>query len=342
MKDLLLAKKPLKVTIIGLGSVGGLIGARLAMTGHEVSAIARGETLSKVRENGLSIFEPSDIDNQGKHYFAPIKVVENSRDLPPQDVIIISVKGPALEEAIKHVPPILSDETIVISAMNGVPWWFFERPDFPLYGHQLETIDPNGTILSTIPAKHVIGGVVMWASSCPEPGVVKLNLGNKFTIGEALGGESFRLNEIAKIFEEASFDVTTTPSIHKEVWYKLWGNMTANPISAMTGATYDLLIADPLVMRFAYDCMEEAALIGKLIGCPIDQSGEKLMVEAGHRLGAFKTSMLQDAEHGRKIELDELIGAVREIGAKVKIPTPKIDALYGLVRLFGQMKGLYS
>lgn len=336
------AHQPKKITIVGLGSVGGLIGARLAIAGHEVSALARGRTLAAVREHGLTVKGPGNEAGAERSYVAPIRAVATTDSLGPQDVVVIAVKGPALRKITPSVRPLLHDETVVISAMNGTPWWFFERPDQPLAGHRLSSIDPDGLISSAIPVRHVIGGVVMWTSSCPEPGTVRLGLGNRFTLGEALGGASPRLQSIAHMFSSAGFDVATSSDIRKDVWYKLWGNMTANPISAMTGATYDRMLADPLVMRFAYDCMAEAATIGARIGCPIEQSGEQLMVEAGKRLGAFKTSMLQDVEAGRQLELDALLGSVREIGAAVNIPTPRIDALFALVRLHARTHGLYA
>lgn len=335
------APTPLKITIIGLGSVGGLIGARLARQGHDVSALARGETLHAVQRQGLRVLEPGDEPGTEQSYQVPIRALSSTTGLGPQDMVVIAVKGPALREVANAVRPLLGAETTVISAMNGIPWWFFEGERQALAGRCLASVDPDGLIGRAIPARHVLGGVVMWSSSCPMPGVVRLGLGNRITIGEALGGSSPRLHRATRVLAQARFDVVASADIRKDVWFKLWANMTANPISAITGVTYDRLVADPLVMRFAYDCMDEAAAIGKVIGCPMEQSGERLMFEVGQRLGAFKTSMLQDVEAGRQVELDSLLGALRDIGAAVNVETPCIDALFGLSRLHARARGLY-
>ena len=229
---------------------------------------------------------------------------------------------------------------MVLTAMNGVPWWFFDGFGGRHAGLRLESVDPDGSIAARIPLRHVVGGVVHGSYAVVEPGVVRHIAGNGLIIGEPDGAITDRVRAVGTAFTEAGLDVTVTESIQSLIWYKLWGNMTMNPISALTGATSDRILDDPLVDRFCLDVMAEAARIGAAIGCPIEQSGEDRNALT-RRLGAFKTSMLRDVEAGRPLELDALVAVVREIGEVVGEPTPAIDTLLGLARLHARVHGLY-
>jgi 2-dehydropantoate 2-reductase len=224
-------------------------------------------------------------------------------------------------------------------AMNGVPWWFVANIP-ALAGEPLQSIDPGGEISRAIPLHHVIGCVVHLAATTTHPGVVRHVMGNRLIIGEPAAGRSDRVARIAELLVDAGFEVVQSDDIRRDIWYKLWGNMTMNPVSAITGATADRVLADPLVREFNSAVMREAAAIGARIGCPIEETPEdRHQVTA--KLGAFKTSMLQDVEAGRPIELDALLGAVVELGQRVGVPAPCTQALFGLARLFGRVHGLY-
>jgi 2-dehydropantoate 2-reductase len=224
--------------------------------------------------------------------------------------------------------------------MNGVPWWFFIGLPGPHEGLPIRSIDHDGAIARAIPSAHVIGAVVHLACSTPEPGVIRAGVGNRLIVGEPRGGSSARLLALAELLRQAAFDVEVSPRIQAEIWYKLWGNMTMNPISAFTGATTDRILDDPLVNRFCLDVMAEAAAIGAAIGCPIAQSGED-RIAVTRQLGAFRTSMLQDVDAGKPVEIDALLSAVREIGQHAGVPTPRLDTLLGLARLHARTHRLY-
>jgi 2-dehydropantoate 2-reductase len=223
--------------------------------------------------------------------------------------------------------------------MNGVPWWFCDGVSGFPPGH-LQSVDPSGVIGQSIAFERVIGSVVHAACSMPEPGLVVNKMGKGLIVGEPHGGTSERSADIAALLADAGFDVTHSDNVRYDIWYKLWGNMTMNPVSAITGATIDRVLADPLVRAFCSACMQEAAGIGARIGCEIQQSPEdRHLVTA--KLGAFKTSMLQDVEAGRQIELDALVASVCEISSRLGMQTPNINAMLGLSRLFGRVHQLY-
>jgi 2-dehydropantoate 2-reductase len=224
--------------------------------------------------------------------------------------------------------------------MNGVPWWFFHGRGGPHEGAPVRAVDPDGRIAAAIPAGHVIGGVVHATCSVREPGLVRHGFARGLIIGEPGGGVSAPVSALAERLTAAGFETTVSPRIQADVWYKLWGNMTMNPMSALTGATCDRLLDDPLLEHFTLAIMAEAAAIGARIGCPIHQSGEDRNAVT-RKLGAFKTSMLQDVEAGRPLEVDGLLTAVSEIGRRVEVPTPSTDALLGLTRVFAAGRGLY-
>jgi 2-dehydropantoate 2-reductase len=219
--------------------------------------------------------------------------------------------------------------------MNGVPWWFAEGLGGPLAGQPLHAVDPDGEIGRHIPPSRVIGCVVHASCATSEPGHIVHRGGNGLIIGEPNGADTARLKAVTEALQAAKFDVTVSKRIQQDIWYKLWGNMTMNPISALTGALADKILDDELVSAFILEVMAEASEIGRRIGCPILENGKDRM-KVTRRLGAFKTSMLQDAEAGRPLELDVLLAAPREIAARVGVKTPYLDALHGLARLFAK------
>jgi len=325
----------MKVCIVGAGAIGGFVGTRLAAAGKaQVSALARGATLEALRAHGWRL------QMDGGLISAPAAAVSaNAAELGPQDLVVIAVKGPALGVIAPAIAPLLGEHTLVLPAMNGVPWWFGSGAA-GLPGGPLDSVDPGGSIGAAIPYERVLGCVVHASASVAEPGLVQHKMGKGLIVGEPEGGESARSRGVAELLSHAGFDVTLSPRIRYDIWYKLWGNMTINPVSAMTGATADRLLDDPLVSGFCLAAMREAAAIGQRIGCAISETPEDRQLVT-RKLGAFKTSMLQDVEAGRPIELDSIVGAAREIGERVGVPTPNIDALLGLTRLFARTRGLY-
>ena len=330
----------MKVCIYGAGAIGGWIGVHLAQTGHEVSVVARGATLEALQKNGLQCVQTQAAEARLK---ADVKVSANPADLGPQDLVIVAVKAPAMADVAKGIAPLLGPNTMVMTAMNGVPWWFFQGFGGKLQGTTLSTIDPEGRIAKAIPAHHVVGCVVHASCSLDEPGVVRHHFGQGLILGEPAdqyGQVSARVQQLVTDLQAAGFNASASVQIQKDVWYKLWGNMTVNPISAITGATTDLILKDDLVRDFVSKVMLEAKAIGEKIGIPIAQTPEDRHAVT-LKLGAFKTSMLQDVEAGKTVELDALVSGVRELGELTQTPTPYTDALLGLSRLHASTRGLY-
>jgi 2-dehydropantoate 2-reductase len=317
-----------RIVVIGIGAIGGWVASRLARAGHEVSALARDATLAALKSDGLHLSE------DGQDHVCRIAASDDARDLGPQDIIVITVKGHALAAIAPHVRTFLTANTIVVPMMNGVPWWFFANSKRPL---ALSSVDPGEAIARAIPSDRVIGCVVHASSSLSGPARVRHGVGRKLILGEAKGGSSERLDGLAALMCEAGFDAQTSTHIQQDVWYKLWGNMTMNPISALTGATGDVILNDALVRGLILAAMAEAKEVGRRIGCPIAESGEDRM-EVTKKLGVFKTSMLQDAEAGRELEIGALLEAPREIAQQVGVATPSIDALLGLIRVYARAR----
>ncbi|MEO8304505.1 MAG: 2-dehydropantoate 2-reductase [Betaproteobacteria bacterium] len=325
----------MKVCIVGAGAIGGFLGARLAAAGgSDVSALARGATLEALRTHGWRL------QLGGALVQAPARASDKAADLGVQDLVVIAVKGPALTGVAKSIAPLIGSQTVVLPAMNGVPWWFFDGVTGPYAGVRLDSVDPGGVIGRAIPTASVIGCVVHVSAATSEPGVVAHGIGDRLIVGEIDGRDSTRLARLVELFSRAGITVKTSARIRTDIWYKLWGNLTMNPVTALTGATGDRVLDDPLVRGFCVAAMEEAATIGRKIGCDVGQTPEDRHVIT-RKLGAFRTSMLQDVEAGRPLEIDAIVGAVREIGLKVDVATPNIDVLLGLVRLFARVRGLY-
>lgn len=319
----------MRVCIVGAGAIGSFLGVHLSRSGSEVAALARGATGAALRAHGFRL------EQAGALVTAPVRVVEDTAGLGEQDLVVLAVKGPSLTHVAEKIPLLLGRETMVLTAMNGVPWWFFQGAGGPYGGTRLKSIDPDGRIEAAIPSRHVIGCVVHATCSVVEPGRVCHGFGNELILGEPGGMTSARVTALAERLRSAGFKATVSARIQADIWYKLWGNMTMNPISALTGATCDRILDDPLLNRYSLAIMAEAAAIGERIGCPISQSGEDRNAVT-RKLGAFKTSMLQDALAGRPLEIDALVTAVTEIGGMVGVPTPHTDALLGLIRVYSE------
>jgi 2-dehydropantoate 2-reductase len=326
----------LKICIVGAGAIGGYLGTRLAQSGTaSVSALARGATLSALRDHGWRL------NDNGTLATAPAALAsDDPRDLGLQDVVVLSVKAPALPGLATTLAPLIGPDTVILAAMNGVPWWFSHGLS-ALGDAPLASVDPGGGIAAALPVSQVIGCVVHMSAATSAPGVTVTRMGRSLIIGEPAGGDSARVRALGETLTRAGFDVTCSSRIRYETWYKLWGNMTMNPMSALTGADMGQVLGDPLLRNFSAAAMREAALVGERIGCPVAESPDDRQ-EVTRKLGAFKTSMLQDVEASRPIELDALVGVVREMATRVGVETPLIDALYGLTRVFGRVRGIYT
>lgn len=323
----------MRIAIVGAGAIGAWLGVRLANAGCEVSVFARGQTLAAIKQKGLRLVIG------GATQTAMVKASDRAADLGVQDLVIVALKGQALPSVAPTISTLLGPTTTILPAMNGVPWWFFHGLPGAMQGASLESVDPGSVVRDSLPPAQVLGCVVHASCFTSEPGCAIHKSGNGLIVGEPVGGASSRLDTVVDVLRNAGFDVTPSQRIQKDIWYKLWGNMTLNPISAMTGSTADRILDDPLVNAFVLRVMAEAAELGSRIGCTIAESGEQRM-QVTRKLGSFKTSMLQDAEAGRSLELDALVAAPREIARRLNIATPNMDALHGLARLFAESHGL--
>jgi 2-dehydropantoate 2-reductase len=324
-----------KFCIYGAGAIGSTIGVLLARAGAEVSVVARGETLAVLEHEGLRL------RMDGQMLQAPVHVSADPSELGPQDYVIIAVKAPALPGVASEIAPLLGSKTAVVTAMNGIPWWFFQNAKGRFAGRSLNSIDPDGAIGRSIPAWRAIGCVVHMSCSLEAPGLARHNVGCRLIVGEGSNRITRRISRLAEWLNLAGFQCESGTSIQREIWFKLWGNMTMNPISLLTEATCDRIIDDPLAHDLAKRMMEEAARVGEAIGIRLDHSPEE-MISRIRRMGAFKTSMLQDLEHGKPVEIDVLLSATREIGQMAGVPTPFIDSVLGLARLKATGLGLHK
>jgi 2-dehydropantoate 2-reductase len=322
----------MKVCIVGLGAIGGLFAGWLG--GHaksgdvQLAALARGDTLTAVQQHGLRI------ESAGVASTVPLRAAADPAALGTQDLVIVAVKGPALASVAPAVRALCDEQTQVLVAMNGVPWWFFDGLPGPCAGLRLRSVDPDGQLHALLPTAQVIGGVVHASCQVPAPGRVRHVQGAGLVLGRPAGGTDTHLQAVAALLAQAGFAVTVSDRIQREVWFKLWGNMTMNPISALTGATADRVLDDPLVRAFISGVMLEMKAVGAAFGIPIEQSPEDRHAVT-RKLGAFKTSMLQDLEAGRPLEVNALLEAPQEIARKLGVSTPHLDALVGLTRLLG-------
>ena len=323
-----------KIAIYGAGAIGGWMGAKLAAVGCNVSVVARAAALDALRAHGLRLRE-GDAETT-----CPVQASDDPAALGVQDLVVVSVKAPGMADVARRIGPLIGPRTIVLTAMNGVPWWFLQGFGGPVAGRTLESVDPGGAIAQAIPAAQVIGCVVHASCSVDAPGVIRHRAGNGLIVGEPAGGETPRVKALTDLLMQAGFNVTLSPQIQRDVWYKLWGNMTVNPVCAMTAATSDRALDDELVRGFISAVMLEAKAIGARIGIPIAEQPEDRH-QVTRKLGAMRPSMLQDVEAGKPVEIDALVSAVRELGQLTQVPTPFTDALLGLSRLHARVRGLY-
>jgi 2-dehydropantoate 2-reductase len=311
----------MRIGLIGAGAIGGWVAARLAAVGADLHLLARGATLLALKR-GLVLEEA------GARRAFPVRAVAGADEIGIVDLLLIATKSYSFRDAAAAAVPMIGPATMILPMHNGVPWWFLGG-DAPL-----SSIDPDGAIGRLLPAAQVIGSVVHASCRRAGPADIVHIAGNGIILGEPGGGETARLDSVAALLRSAGFDATTSDAIRRAIWYKLWGNMTMNPLSALTGATADHILDEPLIRPFIVATMDEAAAIGARIGCAIEESAED-RIAVTRRLGAFKTSMLQDAEAGRPLEVEALLGAPCEIAARLGMAVPNLATLYGLTRLRG-------
>lgn len=335
MPDTTEPASPLKIAIVGAGAVGGLIAAKLENAGIATALLARGAHLRAIREHGLTLLE-----QEQRSVCHPV-ASDSAAELGVQDIVFICLKGPALFSSAAALQGLIGPQTVIVPAMNGVPWWFTTGLDGPYGGTWLKSTDPARELSSLLPPSQVLGCVVHLASSLPEAGTVRRGMGNRLIVGEPDGQPSARLAHVAGLLERAGFDVTASTSIRQEIWAKLWGNMNMNPISALTLSTADLILDDPLTYQLVLSMMEEARALGAQLGMALPADARE-RVAVTRKLGAFKTSMLQDLEGGRPMEIDAILAVGHELGQVTGVPTPFIDAVLGLVRLRARQAGLYQ
>ena len=329
----------MKVCVVGAGAVGGLVagwlGHRLGPQDLTLSVLARGETLAALQRDGLRVEQAG-----GPVVVQPILASDQPEVLGVQDLVVVAVKGPALGAVAPAVRALSGAHTTVLVAMNGIPWWYFDHLEGPAQGLRLATVDPGDRIRAHIPTERVLGCVVHLSAGTSAPGVVSHAFGNRLILGEPAGGDSLRLQQVGDLLARGGFVVETSPRIQREIWFKLWGNMTMNPISALTGATGDRILDDTLLRAYLNAMMLEAREIGARFGIPIEQHPEQRH-EVTRKLGALRTSMLQDTEAGRPLEIDALLSAVCEVGRRLHMPTPHLDSLLGMTRLMARTRGLH-
>ena len=324
----------MKAVIVGAGAIGVWMGERLAASGWAVSALARGATLEALQAHGLRVIEKDETRQ------APVIASDDPAALGPQDYLIISLKAQALPGLAASLAPLLGPDTAVVSAMNGIPWWFFHGLEGPLKDARLDSVDPAGAISKAIAPGRVIGCVLHNSNSTPEPGVARVVGLERLIFGEPDGSQSPRLLALADAFRRAGVKIDTPRDIRTPIWAKLWGNMYANPISALTGAGSSDMLNDEGVRTLILRMMQEMADIGARLGIDLGMTPDERMAVA-RRLGNFRTSMLQDMEAGRPIELDPILGAVVEVGQKLHRPVESLATVHALTRLSARMKGLY-
>ena len=325
----------MKICIYGAGAVGGLMAAWLARAGHAVSVVARGENLTAIRERGLRV------RSEGKEDAYAVKADSDPAKLGPQDCVIVAVKGQSLPEVARGIGPLLGPGTSIVTAMNGVPWWFFARLRFGGGKLRLESLDPGGALSRAMPTERIVGCVVHLAASTPEPGVINHNMGRRLILGEPGGTNTERTKGIAQALAQAGFECVQSPFIEKDFWVKLLGNVSFNPVSALTLSTADRLIADAEVKGYMVEIMREVLAIGRAVGVDADIDPEA-RIDMARNLGKFKTSMLQDLEAGKSLEIDGLLAGTLEVARKAGVPAPFTQSLSGLARLRAQSTGQYA
>ena len=317
----------MKICVYGAGAVGGLIAGRLARSGETVSVVARGAQLEAIRARGLRLRDGATraVESQA------VRAEADAARLGPQDYVVVAVKAQNLPEVAERIAPLVGADTSIITAMNGVPWWFFDRLAFGGGKLRLETLDPGGRLARAMPTERVVGCVIHLAASVPEAGLVSHNMGRRLILGEPGGRNGVRTKNIANALSAAGFEVAVSDFIEKEFWVKLLGNVSFNPVSALTVSTADSLIENREVKAYMVAIMREVLAIGRAVGVDADIEPEA-RVDMARVLGRFKTSMLQDLEAGKPLEVDGLLAGTLEIAAKAGVPAPCTQTLFGLIR----------
>jgi 2-dehydropantoate 2-reductase len=324
----------MRVAVYGAGAIGGLLGAYLARTDAEVSLIARGPHLAAMRERGLEVL------GQDSFTVRP-RATDDPAELGPQDYVVIALKAHSVPPVVDGMRPLLGPETAVVFAVNGVPWWYFYKLPGPFEDHRLESVDPGNRQWDVIGPERAIGCVVHPAAEVPEPGVIRHESGDRFVLGEPSGESTERVQRLSRLLIQAGLKAPVRPRIRDEIWVKLWGNVSFNPISALTGATLDVITGDPGTRAVCRAMMLEAQAIGETLGVRFGIDVDR-RIAGGAAVGAHKTSMLQDLERGRPMEIDALVRAVQEMGRLVGVPTPTIDTVLALVIQRARVAGCYG
>ncbi|MDP6873672.1 MAG: 2-dehydropantoate 2-reductase [Alphaproteobacteria bacterium] len=325
----------MRICIYGAGAIGGYMGACLARAGYEVSLVARGPHMQAIQANGLTL------KMAGESFTQAITCTDDPAELGPQDYVIVTLKAHSVPAVVAQLPNLFHDDTAVVMAVNGVPWWYFYALDSPFRDRTLESVDPGGRQWSVIGPRRAIGCVVYPACEVEAPGVIEHLDGDRFSIGEPSGEKTERLTALAEALRKAGLKAPIRPRIRDEIWVKLWGNLCFNPISALTGATLEQICADPQTRALARAMMVEAQAIGERLGVRFAVDVDRRIAGAA-AVGAHKTSMLQDLERGRAMEIDALVGAVTELGRLTEVPTPNIDTVLALVQQRGRIAGCYQ
>jgi 2-dehydropantoate 2-reductase len=320
-----------KICVVGAGAIGGYLGAQLARAGEQVTFIARNRNLEAINARGFRLI----LEDGSPVHADSVRAVQHMADAGPQDVVLLTVKAHQVVDLLPGLRQLFGPQTCVVTMINGVPWWYFHRLAGPYEGRQLESVDPGGRIAAAIEPERVIGSVVYPAAELVEPGVVRVIEGNRFTLGEPDGSRSERIEALSQALMKAGFKAPVSKDIRGEIWVKLWGNLSFNPISALTHATLQDICRFPPTRALAAAMMAEAQRVGEALGVQFKISLDKRIAGA-EAVGAHKTSMLQDVENGRALELEALVGAVIELGRITGVPTPTIEAVHAATALLGR------
>lgn len=318
----------MKICIVGAGAIGGYLGAKLATSGAEVTLIARGAHLEAIRSQGLKLI----MADGSSQVAIPKLATNNLEEAGAQDVVILTVKAQSLPAIAPSLPALYHPETMVVTAQNGIPWWYFRKHGGEYEGTSIRSVDPDGIVEANIKADRAIGCVIYPAAEIVEPGVIKHIEGDRFTLGEIDGSKSDRIQTLAQVLKQAGFKAPIRNQIRTDIWVKLWGNVAFNPISALTRATLEEICQYHLTRELAREMMSEAQAIAEKLGIDFGITLEQ-RINGAEKVGAHKTSMLQDIEANRPTEIDAIVGAVAELGRLTGIPTPYINAIYASVKL---------
>lgn len=318
----------MRYAIVGAGAIGGYLGVRLALAGEEVTFVARNKNLAAINAQGLRLLLP---DGSAEHA-ASVRAVQDPADAGPQDVVVLTTKAHQVRELLPGLRALFGPDTLVVTMINGVPWWYFQKLAGPFAGTSLASVDPGGALAESIEVERIIGGIVYPAAELVKPGVVRLIEGNRFTLGELDGQRTPRIEALARSMMAAGFKVPVSRDIRSEIWVKLWGNLSLNPISALTHATLEEICRFPASRELVARMMSEARGVGEKLGVEFKVSLDQRIAGA-ESVGAHKTSMLQDVEHGRALELQALVGSVVELARITDTPTPTIDAIHAATAL---------